>query len=108
MTARATPGTGDSFDCGCPECPDFDKTTIGTSRTMAALAAHDKKFHPLTYEPARHPRSVRDLPAMIDPAPADGVTSEMQTTARRSREIDGDGRVALPSIRQTINEMSRN
>jgi len=108
MTARATPIGRDAFESRCPDCPDFTARSVGTSDTKAILAQHDKRFHPLTYQPPRPSRSVRDLPAMSHPAPADGVLPTLRPAAHRSREIDGDGRTAVSSIRQTINEMSSN
>ena len=106
MTARATPLGGDAFASRCPDCPDFAARSVGQSDTTAILARHDKRFHPLTYEPARHSGSVRDLPATIHPVLADGALPTFDTTARRSREIDGDGRVAVPTIRTNTKEMS--
>lgn len=106
MTAKATNDGRDNFTIACTSCPDFGAETSGQSATVKICAQHDKRFHPLTYQSPGRSRSVRDLPAMIHPVPADGVTGKMQPTARRSREIDGDGRVALPSIRKTNLEMS--
>lgn len=107
MTAKATNDGRDNFTICCTTCPDFRAETSGQSATVKVCAQHDKRFHPQVYEPARHSRSVRGLPATIHPAPAGGVIPTFDPAARRSREIDGDGRVTLSTIRKTTKEMSK-
>ena len=62
MTAKAINDGHDNYTIGCRDCPVFEAVATGQKPTVAIMAAHDKRFHPVPFTSARQWPSVRDVP----------------------------------------------
>jgi len=62
MTAKAINDGHDNYTIGCASCPVFEAVASGQKPTVAIMAAHDRRFHPVAFTSARQWPSVRDVP----------------------------------------------